>query len=47
MNAITTDMLNGVLEQITSLIPVVFPAVVGMLAIRKGISWVISMIRKA
>lgn len=47
MNAITTEMLSGVLDQLTSLIPVVIPTVVGFIAIRKGLSFVLGSIKKA
>ena len=35
-DSVTTAMCNGVLEEITSLIPVVLPAVIGFIAFRKG-----------
>lgn len=47
MNAITTEMLSGVLDQLTALIPVVIPTVVGFIAIRKGLSFVLGSIKKA
>ena len=39
-SSITTDVCMGVLEQITSLLPTVAPAVIGFIAFRKGWSFV-------
>lgn len=35
-SSVTTDMCNNVLDQITSLVPTVLPAVIGFIAFRKG-----------
>ena len=37
---VTADMLKGVLNEITGLLPVVIPTMIGFIAIRKGISFV-------
>lgn len=39
-SSVTTDVCMGVLEQITSLVPVVVPAVIGFIAFRKGWNFV-------
>lgn len=44
-DSITTDMMNGILTQITDLLPVVLPVMVGCLAFRKGLSFFQSLIR--
>lgn len=44
-NSVTADMMNGIMEQITSLLPIVLPVLVGVLAFRKGLSFFIGMIR--
>ena len=37
---VTADMLQGVLTEITSLLPTCIPVMIGFIAIRKGISFV-------
>lgn len=44
---ITTDMLQGVLSQITGLLPVVLPVMIGFIALRKGISFVQGILHSA
>lgn len=44
---ITADMLQGVLDQILGLIPVVIPVMITFLGIRKGVSFVMSMLHSA
>ena len=44
---VTTTMLNGVLAEVISLLPVVFPVSIGFMAIRKGIGFVLGMMRSA
>lgn len=44
-DSITGDMMNGILTQITDLLPVVLPVMVGCLAFRKGLSFFQSLIR--
>lgn len=44
---VTADMLQGVLAEITGLLPIVFPVVIGFMAIRKGVSFVTGAMRSA
>lgn len=47
MMNITAEMLSGVLDELVNLVPIVIPTVVGFIAIRKGLSFVFSSLRKA
>lgn len=44
---VTKDMLTGVLSEITSLLPVCIPVMIGFIAIRKGIAFVQHILRCA
>lgn len=44
---ITSTMLQGVLDEVVGVIPTVLPVVITFMAIRKGISFVIGMLRSA
>lgn len=44
---ITADMLGGVLEQVIDLLPVILPVMITFLGLRKGISFVMSMLHSA
>lgn len=44
---ITSGMMNGVLDQIVGLLPVVMPVLVGFIGLRKGISFVKSILHSA
>lgn len=44
---VTADMVSGVLSQIVGLLPVVLPAMITFLGIRKGISFVMGMLHSA
>ena len=44
---VTADMLKGVLNEVTGLLPVVLPVMIGFIALRKGIAFVTSMVRSA
>lgn len=44
---VTADMLAGVLSEITGLLPVVIPVMIGFIAIRKGIAFVQSVLHSA
>lgn len=44
---ITASMLNGVLEEIVGLLPVVIPVMVGFIALRKGIAFIQSVLHSA
>lgn len=36
---VTAEMLSGVLDEITGLLPIVIPVMIGFIAIRKGIAF--------
>lgn len=36
---VTSEMINGVLDQIVALLPVVIPAMIGFIGLRKSISF--------
>ncbi len=44
---ISADMLNGIVTQITNLLPVCLPTVVVLLGFRKGISFMMGLLRGA
>ena len=44
---VTSAMLQGLLNEITSLLPVIIPALISFIAIRKGISFLIGTLRGA
>lgn len=44
---VTTSMLSGVLDEIVGLLPVVIPVSIGFIALRKGISFVLGMLKAA
>ena len=44
---ITADMLGGVLDEITGLLPIVLPVMIGFIALRKGIAFVQSILHSA
>ena len=46
-SVITPAMLNGVLEEIIGLLPVVIPVMVGFIALRKGIAFIQSVLHSA
>lgn len=46
-SSVTTDMCSDVLDQITSLVPTVLPAVIGFIAFRKGWKFLKSALRSA
>lgn len=46
-NIVTAEMLQGVLQEITSLLPVVIPTMIGFIAVRKGIAFVSSILHSA
>ena len=45
--AVSGANISGVLDEVIGLLPTVLPVMIGMLAIRKGISFVIGMLRSA
>lgn len=44
---VTSDMISGVFGELLGLLPVVLPAVVMFVGIRKGISFLIGMLHSA
>ena len=44
---VTAEMLSGVLEEITGLLPIVIPVMITFIAIRKGIAFVQSILHSA
>lgn len=46
-SAITPDQLQGVLSEITALLPTVLPVMIGFIAIRKGISFLQGVLHSA
>ena len=44
---VTSNMLQGVLTEITSLLPVVIPTMISFIAIRKGIAFVQHILHSA
>lgn len=44
---VTTEMLSGVLDEIVALLPVVIPVMIGFIALRKGIGFVMGSLRAA
>lgn len=44
---VTDSMLEGVLSEITSLLPICIPVMISFIAIRKGISFVQGILRSA
>ena len=45
--AVTGANITGVLDEVIGLLPTVLPVMIGFIAIRKGISFVIGMLRSA
>lgn len=44
---VTAQMVSGVLDEIIGLLPVLLPVMIGFIAIRKGVSFVFSMLHSA
>lgn len=44
---VTSNMVSGVLNEVVALLPVILPAAIGFIAIRKGVSFVLGMLRSA
>ena len=44
---VTADMMDGVLDQVVGLLPVVMPVMIGFIALRKGISFIQNILRNA
>lgn len=46
-SVVTAEMLGGVLDEITGLLPIVLPVMIGFIAVRKGIAFVQSILHSA
>lgn len=46
-SVVTGEMLKGVLDEVIGLLPVVIPVMIGFIALRKGISFVQSVLHSA
>ena len=46
-NVVTSEVVSGVLAEVVGLLPIVIPVAISFLAIRKGISFVMGMLRGA
>lgn len=44
---VTAEMLSGVLDEITGLLPIVIPVMIGFIGVRKGIAFVQSVLHSA
>lgn len=44
---IKSDMVMGVLDEVVAVIPTIIPVAISFIAIRKGISFVLGMLRSA
>lgn len=44
---VTSGMIGGVLDEIVALLPTILPAAIGFIAVRKGVSFVLGMLRSA
>ncbi len=44
---VTSAMVSGVLDEIVGLLPVIIPASISFIAVRKGLSFLISSLRSA
>lgn len=44
---VTADMMSGVLSEIIGMLPVVIPVTIGFIAVRKGLAFLFSSLRKA
>lgn len=46
-NIVTADMLGGVLDEVVALLPVCIPVMIGFIALRKGISFIQTILHSA
>ena len=44
---VTSNMIGGVLDEIIGLLPTILPVMIGFIALRKGISFVLNMLHSA
>lgn len=46
-NVVTSEMLSGVLDEVVALLPVCIPVMIGFIGLRKGISFIQSILHSA
>ena len=44
---VTSQMISGVLDEVIGLLPTILPVMIGFIALRKGISFVLNMLHSA
>ena len=44
---VTADVVGGVMDEIIGLLPVILPVMIGFIALRKGISFVLGLLHSA
>lgn len=44
---VTSEMLSGVLSEVTGLLPIIVPVMIGFIALRKGISFLQNVLHSA
>lgn len=44
---VTADMIGGVLDELVGLLPVIIPTMIGFIGLRKGISFIQSVLHSA
>lgn len=44
---VTADMLGGVLDEVVGLLPIIIPVTIGFIGLRKGIGFLIGMLKAA
>lgn len=47
LSFVTSQMISGVLDEILALLPIILPTLIGFIAIRKGISFLLGSLRSA
>ena len=46
-SVVTQDMMSGVLDEVLNLLPIAIPVVIGFIGLRKGISFLMGILRSA
>jgi hypothetical protein len=46
-SVVTTDLMSGVLDEVIGLLPVCIPVMIGFIGLRKGISFIQSVLHSA
>lgn len=46
-NVVTAEMMNGVLDEVIGVLPVCIPVMISFISLRKGISFVMGVLRSA